>query len=89
MASALEMLNTDGKKEHYMMKNLPNFLLSLQQRVLKDGSDIYIVSITIQKCMSVKYEIAYTLNMLSRVSKGYHDMNGGPCCAQFDETTFS
>ena len=41
MAPALEMLKTDGKKEHYMMKNLPNFFLSLYQRALKDGSDIY------------------------------------------------
>ena len=29
MAPALEMLKTDGKKEHYMMKNLPNILLPL------------------------------------------------------------
>ena len=46
-------------------------------------------NIKIQKCMSVKYEIAHTLNMLSRVSKGYHDMNEGLCCARFDETAFS
>ena len=29
MAPALEMLKTDGKKEYYMIKNLPSFLFFL------------------------------------------------------------